>query len=271
MSTRAGNAGGAVQNPGVPFAWSAISLPKKIELKIMRNEPVGWPRQLGLNANNTTCPLPCFTSSAAAKPCRNLSPPGVMNPDRSGESSDGIFREHCSDEAVGRRERRRLIHGDVGAIRHSGHHRMRGIDRHLHDRRPGEILFSRESGRRVLHRQLQRLSDARRAVAPREHGAAALDEFVDRARCVVRPGGAGSSATSTASTAAATAATATTTPKATESVGQDQDVEARREVSGLKIGIRHLRVLHVVRVEQPLGPSVVTESDARWRTGDGRA
>src|SRR5262245_26705044 len=77
--------GSGVQKPGAPFACAATSFPKKSVLKIMRNEPNGWPRQFGLNASNTACPFPCFASTAAAYPWRYLSPPVVMNPERSGD------------------------------------------------------------------------------------------------------------------------------------------------------------------------------------------
>src|ERR1051325_3734486 len=82
---------GGLQKPDVPFACAAASRPKKIVLKIIRNDPVGCPRQLGLNAINTTCPLPRLRSSAAAYPWRYFSAPAVRKPDRSGVCSLGYL------------------------------------------------------------------------------------------------------------------------------------------------------------------------------------
>ena len=89
-------------------------------------------------------------------------------------------------------------------------------------------------------------------VPPRAH------EVVDGARCSVRRGRRAAPRRATGRRPAATPATAATAATATaDAVREHQHVELRREIAGLKIGGRELRVLDAVRVEQPLGPPVV--------------
>ena len=86
------------------------------------------------------------------------------------------------------------------------------------------------------------------------------------------PARAGTSTTSAATAASSATGPTTTTAAAAEATaktgGKHEHVKARREVPRLEIGVGDLRVFHVVRVEQPFGPSVVAETNSRRRTGD---
>src|SRR5262249_19293595 len=127
--------------------------------------------------------------------------------------------------------------------------------------------------RRALHRELQRLRDARRAVAPRDHGAATAHELVDRFHRVACATWCRATATS-ASTATAAAATTAATSVATDTRAREHEhVELRRKIAGHEIVLVHDRVRDAEAVEQPLCPvhALEGETDARRRSAHRRA